>query len=182
MPDKKPQLVTPALKLRMEQAKTLAELDAIHYDTIWRATDPHEVLELNAAYEAAKRRLPPPADTGSAPNAVEVHLPRLLRELEGPFCQGCGGKFDPAAKDEQGRRLLQIDHVVPKSDQGSDEYYNLTLLCGGGVAALGGGCNQRKGNDRTLGWLQDQNRKDGKLTADREKYIRHGRLKHLGTQ
>ena len=179
MPEKKPQLVTPALEVRMAQAETLAELDDIYAKTIWRATDRYEVLELNAAYEAAKRRLPPPADTGQ--DGVEVHRPRLLNEL-GPYCQGCGGKFDPAKKDAQGHRLLQIDHVVPKSDQGSDEYYNLTLLCGGGVAALGGGCNQRKGNDRTLGWLQDQNRKQGKLTADREKYIRHGRLKPLGTQ
>ena len=178
MAQKKPQLVTPALEVRMAQAKTLAELDGIYKDTIWRATDRYEVLELNAAYEAAKRRLPLPADTVPDPNDVEVHRDRLLRELDGPYCQGCGGKFDPAAKDEHGHRLLQIDHVVPKSDQGSDEYYNLTLLCGGGVAALGGGCNQRKGNDRTLGWLQDQNRKNGKLTADREKHIRHGRLKH----
>lgn len=176
MPEKKPQLVTPALELRMAQAETLAELEDIYKDTIWRATDRYEVLELNAAYETAKHQLPPPADTGPAPSDVEVHLLRLLRELGGPFCQGCGGEFDPNEKDAHGHRLLQIDHVVPKSDQGSDEYYNLTLLCGGGVAALGGGCNQRKGNDRTLGWLQDQNRKDGKLTADREKYIRHGRL------
>ena len=117
-----------------------------------------------------------PAKTRTTLNGLRAELPKLLVKL-GSFCQGCGVAFHPDN--------LQVDHINPKSSGGTDEFQNLTLLCGKGkgsraVTTWEGlkGCNQRKGRKYTLGWLQDQNRNDGILTAEREKYIQHGKVKH----
>ena len=60
---------------------------------------------------------------------------RLVEDL-GPTCQGCSRdySFDP--------RVLEVDHIRPKSDGGTDAYDNLTLLCPP--------CNRKKGNTDTL--------------------------------
>lgn len=116
-----------------------------------------------------------PAKTPTTLNGLRVELPKLLVKL-GSFCQGCGLAFHPDN--------LQVDHINPKSSGGKDEFQNLTLLCGKGKSSRAvttweglKGCNQRKGKKYTLGWLQDQNRNDGILTAEREKYIQHGKVK-----
>ena len=65
----------------------------------------------------------------------------LVEEL-GAFCQGCGRdyNFDP--------RVLEVDHIRPKSDGGLDAYDNLTLLCPP--------CNRSKSTDPMLENLHPQ--------------------------
>ena len=85
---------------------------------------------------------------------------RLLLDV-GAFCQGCGRDYsvDP--------RVLEVDHVSPKSDGGSDAYENLTLLCPP--------CNKEKRDKITLTGLQERNRKNGHLLAQNEGHISRGR-------
>ena len=85
---------------------------------------------------------------------------RILLSI-GAFCQGCGKDygFDP--------RVLEVDHIRPRSDGGSDAYDNLTLLCPP--------CNKEKRDRMTLTGLQESNRRNGYLLAADEKNIRHGR-------
>ena len=75
-----------------------------------------------------------------------THHGKLLLDL-GPFCQGCGADYN------FDRRVLEVDHIRPKSDRGSDAYDNLTLLCPP--------CNKEKRDYYTLTYLQDFNRKNG---------------------
>ena len=84
-----------------------------------------------------------------------------LLEQFGAFCQGCGRdyRFDP--------RVLEVDHIRPKSDGGSDAYDNLTLLCPP--------CNRVKMDRMTLTGLQSQNRRDGHLLPENEKNLKLGR-------
>ena len=79
------------------------------------------------------QRLPPP----------RTHHGRLLTDL-GAFCQGCGAdyQFDP--------RVLEVDHINPRSQGGTDAYENLTLLCPP--------CNKEKRDRYTLIGLQQFNR------------------------
>ena len=85
---------------------------------------------------------------------------KLLADL-GAFCQGCGRNyaFDP--------RVLEVDHVSPRSDGGTDAYENLTLLCPP--------CNKEKRDKITLTGLQERNRKEGHLLPQNEGNIRRGR-------
>ena len=85
---------------------------------------------------------------------------KLLAGL-GAFCQGCGQDytFDP--------RVLEVDHIRPKSDGGSDAYDNLTLLCPP--------CNKEKRDHMTLTGLQAENRKNGYLDPENEKNIQLGK-------
>ena len=77
----------------------------------------------------------------------------------GSFCQGCGMdySFDP--------RVLEVDHIRPRSDYGSNAYDNLTLLCPPS--------NREKRDYYTLTALQDRNRKNGYMKN--EANIRMGR-------
>ena len=79
----------------------------------------------------------------------------------GAFCQGCGRGygFDP--------RVLEVEHVSPKSDGRSDAYDNLLLLCPP--------CNKEKRDKITLPSLKERNRKDGYLLPQNEGNIRRGR-------
>ena len=79
----------------------------------------------------------------------------------GPYCQGCGRDytFDP--------RVLEVDHVLPKTDGGTDAYDNLTLLCPP--------CNKEKRDRLTLSGLQDVNKREGHLLAENERNIQRGR-------
>ena len=63
--------------------------------------------------------------------------------------------------------MLEVDHVSPKSDGGTDAYENLTLLCPP--------CNKEKRDRITLSGLQDENRKNGYLLPENEGNIRRGR-------
>ena len=99
-----------------------------------------------------------PAELTFAPSPPKyppprTQLPALLISL-GAFCQGCGRAFGYDV------RLLDVDHMVPKSKGGTDAYDNLTLLCGP--------CNRRKGSRMTLAWLRDWNRRRGILLAKNE--------------
>ena len=65
--------------------------------------------------------------------------PRLL-EKYGAYCQGCGCDFtdNPSA--------LEVDHIWPRSEGGTDAYENLTLLCPP--------CNRTKSDTMTITGLQ----------------------------
>ena len=81
----------------------------------------------------------------------------------GPICQGCGRdySFDP--------RVLEVDHIRPEAEGGTNAYDNLTLLCPP--------CNKAKRDRLTLTGLQAQNQKEGHLTEDGMMRIKHlGRL------
>ena len=71
---------------------------------------------------------------------------RLLTDI-GAFCQGCGEDY---AFD---RRVLEVDHINPRSQGGTDAYENLTLLCPP--------CNKEKRDRYTLIGLQQVNRANG---------------------
>ncbi len=100
--------------------------------------------------------------TGRAPRypAPRTQHGKLLLDI-GPFCQGCGRDygFDP--------RVLEVDHVSPKPDGGTDAYDNLTLLCPP--------CNKEKRDRMTLSGLQDWNRVHGYLLSENAVNIRRGR-------
>ena len=116
----------------------------------------------------------PPTRTDNAePAVLELQMPRgrqrhprprsqhgrLIVDI-GAYCQGCGRDygFDP--------RVLEVDHIRPKADGGSDAYDNLTLLCPP--------CNREKRDRYTLSHLQVINRREGHLEPDNERNIRHG--------
>ena len=71
-----------------------------------------------------------------------------LLETFGMQCWGCGF----TAPDE---RYLELDHVDPKADGGSNHLDNRALLCKP--------CNGTKSNNLTMGALRRQNTKDGHL-------------------
>ena len=71
---------------------------------------------------------------------------RLLVDI-GPFCQGCGADYNFDT------RVLEVDHINPRSQGGTDAYENLTLLCPP--------CNKEKRDRFTLIGLQDHNRASG---------------------
>ena len=89
-----------------------------------------------------------------------THHAKLLLDL-GSFCQGCGAdySFD--------NRVLEVDHINPRSSGGTDAYENLTLLCPP--------CNKEKRDRFTLVGLQQENRKNGYMKN--ESNIRMGRAK-----
>ena len=70
---------------------------------------------------------------------------RLVEDL-GPICQGCSLDFS------LNPLVLEVDHIRPKSDGGTDAYDNLTLLCPP--------CNRKKGNHGKLEdlWPRSPNR------------------------
>ena len=87
--------------------------------------------------------------TGS--RALQYPAPRsqhgkLLTDI-GPFCQGCGADYTFDA------RVLEVDHINPRSQGGTDAYDNLTLLCPP--------CNKEKRDRYTLIGLQQVNRAAG---------------------
>ena len=143
------------VRQRMEDNRQLlAESDPrIHYKTEPpERTDGGEeaVLELRTPTGRARTRYTPPRQQHG----------KLLLDL-GAFCQGCGRdySFDP--------RVLEVDHIRPKSDRGSDAYDNLTLLCPP--------CNRAKLDRMTLTGLQEQNRREGHLLSENERNLSIGR-------
>ena len=85
--------------------------------------------QLNLPQLEVKHRvdLPRRTDQGNLPR------PRYWKDClygkQGGFCGGCREHFQP--------RHLEVDHIVPKADGGTDHRSNLQLLCGN--------CNRRKG-------------------------------------
>ena len=73
-------------------------------------------------------------DLGELPN-YRTHRHRLYGEQEGE-CAGCGTHFP--------FRVMDVDHVLPKSRGGTDHPDNLQLLCSG--------CNRSKGGGTMAEW------------------------------
>ena len=99
-------------------------------------TDEGESTVLELEMPKPKRRYPPPRSQHGT-----------LLEDTGPYCQGCGAdyNFDP--------RVLEVDHINPRSQGGTDALSNLTLLCPP--------CNKEKRDWLTLLGLQEVNRRNG---------------------
>ena len=95
-------------------------------------------------------QMPGPSRRGRYP-APRSHHGRLLADI-GAFCQGCGAdyQFDP--------RVLEVDHINPRSQGGTDAYENLTLLCPP--------CNKEKRDRYTLIGLQQFNRANGYMKVE----------------
>ena len=121
-------------------------------------------LDARLARHDARFRTEPPVRTDSgntaAPFLAAVHtaseksilthreMKDYLLETFGLRCWGCGF----TAPDE---RYLELDHVDPKADGGSNHLDNRALLCKP--------CNGAKSNNLTMGALRRQNTKDGHL-------------------
>ena len=70
----------------------------------------------------------------------------------GVICAGCGRVLE--------REFMQLDHITPKSDRGTNDILNRILLCGP--------CNRRKRDNLTLrGLLRENKKRDGRLDAKR---------------
>ena len=83
---------------------------------------------------------------------------KLLADI-GPLCQGCGADYTFDS------RVLEVDHINPRSQGGTDAYDNLTLLCPP--------CNKEKRDRYTLIGLQAHNRANGYMKN--EANLRMGR-------
>ncbi len=132
----------------------LITFGSVHYSTTPPVrTDGGEeaVLYLQTPTARAKR-YPPPRSQHE----------KLLGHI-GPYCQGCGRYYGFDV------RVLEVDHIRPKSDGGSDAYDNLTLLCPP--------CNREKRDRMTLTGLQDHNRRFRYLSQENEANIQHGRAR-----
>ena len=79
-------------------------------------------------------RLPQRTDLGKLPN-YRTHRHRLYGEQEG-VCVGCETHFP--------FKVMEVDHVLPKSRGGTDHIENLQLLCSH--------CNRSKGNKTMAEW------------------------------
>ena len=119
-----------------------------------------QLTELNTQYRTTAPVRTDEGDT-AAPFLAAVHtaseksilthreMKDYLLETFGLRCWGCSF----TAPDE---RYLELDHVDPKADGGSNHLDNRALLCKP--------CNGTKGNRLTMGALRRQNTKDGHLT------------------
>ena len=77
-------------------------------------------------------------DIGEMPN-YRTHRHRLYGEQEG-ICAGCGTHFP--------FRVMDVDHILPRSRGGTDHIDNLQLLCSG--------CNRSKGSKTMAEWKAQQ--------------------------
>ena len=89
--------------------------------------------QLNALTEPPVR-----TDMGDLPN-YRTHRHRLYGEQEG-VCVGCQTHFP--------FRVMDVDHILPRSRGGTDHPDNLQLLCSG--------CNRSKGNKTMAEWRATQ--------------------------
>ena len=74
-------------------------------------------------------------------------MANIIAERWGTRCWTCG--YEPPALD-----YLDLDHILPKSDGGSNDLDNRALLCGP--------CNRDKSNNLTLSALRKQNKRKNK--------------------
>ena len=82
----------------------------------------------------------------AGPRMSRAEMVQILVKQDGIRCQGCARGFDDV-------RYLELDHIRPRADGGSNAIDNRTLLCGP--------CNRTKGHLLTLSGLQAVNRKEG---------------------
>ena len=141
--------ITPDERKRLEKRPDLSEWLATQlerYEAHWADTPP----ERTDSGETAAPRLPGVylADERSKLAHAEMHA--TLWEQFGSRCWAC----DFTAPWPE---YLELDHVNPKSDGGSNHLDNRALLCRP--------CNGKKGNRKTLSALRRDNRKDGRLTG-----------------
>ena len=143
--------------LAVPEAADISGQQTLTFNHITYATTPPK--RTDQGEEAVLRLQTPTAGQEKGHPPTRSQHGRLLIDI-GPFCQGDGRDFtfDP--------RILEVDHIRPKSDGGSDAYDNLTLLCPP--------CNKEKRDRMTLTGLQALNRKEGRLTPANERNIRHG--------
>ena len=94
-------------------------------------------LKLSRGEVIARTDTPKRTDLGKLP-AIKTHKNALYGE-QGGHCAGCENHYE--IKD------LEIDHIIPKADGGTDHIDNLQLLCGH--------CNRIKGR-RTMEELLTQ--------------------------
>ena len=98
-------------------------------------------------------RVAPPVPTPrrsashSARIQIEDNVKRLLYGLQEGYCIGCA--------DSISYHNVHVDHVVPLSKEGSNDTWNLQLLCGY--------CNSKKGDRLTTQMLWDVNVMEGIL-------------------
>ena len=92
----------------------------------------------------------------SAPSYDRNEMRVTLALRDGALCQGCGyepptppGSLNPELE------YLDIDHIKPRADKGSDNMRNLCLLCPP--------CNRRKSHIWTLAQLRESNRRHKKM-------------------
>ena len=71
-----------------------------------------------------------------------------LIERNGIICAGCNRRFDDPL-------YLELDHIRPRADGGSNDLDNRTLLCGP--------CNRIKSNTLTLSGLRRENKKRNRM-------------------
>lgn len=128
-------LATPGRRRRGQQNLTFAD--------ITYSTNPPKRTDSG---EPATLTLRTPTGRALRHPAPRTQHGKLLADL-GPLCQGCGAdyQFDP--------RVLEVDHINPRSQGGTDAYENLTLLCPP--------CNKEKRDRYTLIGLQQHNRANG---------------------
>ena len=121
--------------------------ERINYDR----TDPRHGLATKGNLFRATPLTDPPhrTDLGDLPN-YRTHRHRLYGEQEG-FCVGCNTHFP--------FRVMDVDHILPKSRSGTDHPDNLQLLCSG--------CNRSKGNKTMAEWRATQGDYKERLTDRR---------------
>ena len=139
---------------RSRQGQPLLVFDDIHLET-------GPPTRTDDAEPAALPLRTPTGQVSRYPRPRTQH-PTLLADV-GPFCQGCGQDYGFDT------RVLEVDHIRPKSDGGSDAYDNLMLLCPP--------CNKEKRDWYTLTRLQELNRQNGYLLPENAGNIRHGGIR-----
>ncbi len=89
------------------------------------------------------------------PESMHTHaeMHQILINQFGLKCWGCN--FVPPDK-----RYLHLDHIIPKSDGGTNDIDNRALLCQP--------CNSKKSNTMSLNALRRQNKKEGYTQSDSE--------------
>ena len=92
-----------------------------------------------------------PIETEYRLSHAEMH--EILVNQFGLKCWGCN--FIPPDK-----RYLHLDHIIPKSDGGTNDIDNRALLCQP--------CNSKKSNTMSLNALRKQNRKEGYTQSNPE--------------
>ena len=124
-------------------------------DITYSTTPPQRTDSGETAAEAFRT---PIRSNGQRYPAPRTQHGRLLVDI-GPFCQGCGADYGFDT------RVLEVDHINPRSQGGTDAYENLTLLCPP--------CNKEKRDRFTLIGLQAHNRANGYMRN--ESNLRMGR-------
>ncbi len=163
--------ITPGERKKLEQRLDLQDWLATQlerYETHWTAAAP----ERTDIGETAAPPLPGVYLSNERSKLSHAQMHSMLWEKFGCQCWAC----DFVAPWPE---YLELDHVNPKSDGGSNHLDNRALLCRP--------CNGKKDNRITLSKLRTDNRKDGRLTGADSVNLRHaatwarGELARMGT-